>query len=86
MVIYVGETGGTLYQRTQNHLSSVRCKREGMDVPEHFTEGGHTIEDIRVIGLEKVRKNWVAYRRTREQRWMGFLGTHQEAGGLNKKH
>ena len=26
-VVYVGETGGVLYQRVQNHLSSIRCGR-----------------------------------------------------------
>ena len=85
IVVYVGETGGTLYQRTQNHLSSIRCERQGMEVARHFNGEDHAVEDMRVIGLEKVRKNWVAYRRVREQRWMGLLGTLHCTGGLNKK-
>ena len=85
MVVYVGETGGIMYQRIQNHLSSIRCKRPGMEVAKHFNDEGHALEDVRVIGLEKVYKNWLAYRRAREQRWMGLLGTHQYAGGLNRK-
>ena len=84
-VIYVGETGGPLYQRMQNHLSSIRCKRTGMEVAGHFNESGHSISNVKVVGLEKVWKNWVTYRRVREQRWMGLLGTYQGLGGLNKK-
>ena len=84
-VIYVGETGGPLYQRIQNHLSSIRCKRPGMEVAAHFNESGHNIGNMQVVGLEKVWKNWVTYRRLREQRWMGLLGTYQGLGGLNKK-
>ena len=57
-----------------------------MDVAKHFNGEGHALEDVMVIGLEKMRKNWIAYRRVREQRWMGLLVTHQYTGGLNKKH
>ena len=84
-VIYVGETGGPLYQRIQNHLSSIRCKRVGTEVSVHFNEEGHNISNLKVVGLEKVWKNWVTYRRVREQRWMGLLGTYHAKGGLNKK-
>lgn len=84
-VIYVGETGGPLYQRIQNHLSSIRCQRTGMDVAGHFNAGDHSISNVKIVGLEKVWKNWVTYRRVREQRWMGLLGTYQGLGGLNKK-
>ena len=84
-VVYVGETGGQLYQRIQNHLSSIRCKRTGMEVAVHFNEGNHDISHLKVVGLEKIWKNWVTYRRVREQRWMGLLATYQGAGGLNRK-
>ena len=86
-VIYVGETGGMLYQRLQNHMSSIRCRRMEMEVAAHFNAPGHSITDVSFIGLEKVWKNWTAYRRVREQRWVEFLGTCCKAGsgGLNKK-
>ena len=86
-VVYVGETGGVLYQRVQNHLSSIRCRRMEMEVAAHFNAGGHFITDASFIGLEKVWKNWVTYRRVREQRWVELLGTYHKngSGGLNKK-
>ena len=86
-VVYVGETGGIFYQRVQNHLSTIRCGRTEMEVAAHFISDGHRITDAKFIGLEKVWKNWTTYRRVREQRWIGLLGTHQSmgTGGLNKK-
>ena len=55
-----------------------------MEVASHFSGEGHSVEDIRVIGLEKVYKNWVTYRRAREHRWMDLLGTYQRLGDLIK--
>ena len=53
-VVYVGETGGTLYVRAQNHLSTIRCKRTEMEVAAHFNGDGHSIKDASFVGLEKV--------------------------------
>ena len=82
-VVYVGETGGVLYQRIQNHLSSIRCSR--MDVGLHFNNVGHHLSNAKFVGLEKVWKNVVSYRRLREQRWIELFETHVRTGGLNKK-
>ena len=84
-VIYVGETGGILYQRVQNHLSSIRCGRNDMEVAAHFNGDRHQISNAKFVGLEKVWKGWVTYRRVREQRWIGLFETHRREGGLNKK-
>ena len=85
-VVYVGETGGVLYQRLQNHLSTIRCQKNDMDVAVHFNARGHNLSNAKFVGLEKVWKGWVTYRRIREQRWVGLLGTHKRAGGLNTKN
>ena len=85
LVCYVGETGGKLYTRVQNHLSTIRTGKTSFCVSSHFNHGDHTESDMAVVGLEKVWQNSVIYRRLREQRWVGFLGTNQEQGGLNKK-
>jgi len=84
-VIYVGETGGVLYQRIQNHLSTIRCGRNEMVVAAHFNGEGHQLSNAKFVGLEKVWKGWVTYRRVREQRWIGLFDTHRRTGGLNKK-
>ena len=84
-VIYVGETGGPIYARVQNHLSSIRSTNPPVDLPvrRHFLEPGHTIDDLRVVGLERVWRSEVDYRRAREMRWMRLLGTANAVGGLN---
>ena len=82
---YVGETGTSLYAILQNHLSSVRCNRLELPVARHFSVDGHDIGDIKVIGLERVWKNDVFYRRQREMRWIRLLGTDGGQGGCNKR-
>ena len=84
-MIYVGETGGVFYQRVQNHLSTIRCGRNEMDVAAHFNGEGHELSNAKFVGLEKVWKGWVTYRRVREQRWIGFYHKNWRTGGLNKK-
>ena len=83
-VVYVGETGGGIYARVQNHLSSIRTATPAVDLPvrRHFVTPGHSVEDLQVVGLERVWKESVDYRRVREGRWMKLLGTDRD-GGLN---
>jgi len=69
-IIYVGETGTTLYQRTMNHLSSIRNYRHGTPLAKHFNEGNHNIEDFKIIGIEVVKEDSVTYRRLRETDWI----------------
>jgi len=87
-VCYVGETGGCLYTRVQNHLSSIRASNPAVALPvrSHFCASGHSINDVRVIGLERVWRQNVEYRRARERRWMHLLGTNGAVGGMNKRY
>ena len=87
-VCYVGETGGCLYTRIQNHLSSIRTSSPAVSLPvrHHFLAPGHSIDDVRVVGLERVWSHDVEYRRAREKRWMTLLGTQGVTGGLNKRY
>ena len=81
--VYVGETGDTFYTRTANHLSAIRCERDDA-VPKHFRENGHTQEDFRITGLERIRVPRKIFREEKERWWMEKLGTVQPRG-LNKK-
>ena len=64
---------------------NICCGRTEMEVAAHFTGKGHHLSDARFVGLEKVWRSWVTYRRVREQRWVGLFDTHRNVGGLNKK-
>ena len=77
-VVYVGQTGDTIHKRVQNHLSSIRCGREGrIPVNKHFTEGEHSGDDFRIVGLERTWGNSEDRRKFREMRWVGLLGTQR---------
>ena len=53
-MVYVGQTRDTIYKRTKNHTSSIRCRRESrIPVNRHFSQEGHSKEDFRTIGLER---------------------------------
>ncbi|KAH3876895.1 hypothetical protein DPMN_000747 [Dreissena polymorpha] len=52
MYVYVGETSGTLYQRHLLNLSRIRTQHSD-PVPEHFHTDGHSMDDFRIMGLEK---------------------------------
>ena len=88
IVCYVGETGGCLYTRVQNHLSSIRAENPAVCLPvrNHFHSPHHSISDVRVVGLERVWSDNVEYRRARERRWMNLLGTQGAVNGLNKRY
>ncbi|KAH3802440.1 hypothetical protein DPMN_156117 [Dreissena polymorpha] len=52
IVVYVGETGDTLYQRHLLNLSRIRT-RHNDPVTEHFYTNVHSVADFLVMGLEK---------------------------------
>ena len=81
-IVYVGETGTSLYNRMQNHMSTIR-KNDENEIGTHFNSEGHSLDSFRVIGLEKTNKSWI-YRREKEQFWIHKLNTLDE-NGLNKK-
>ena len=82
-IIYVGETGTPLYTRIQNHLSHIR-NGHNEDLNEHFSHNNHSIDNLKIVGIEKARINTVVYRRIRELHWIRQLNTLKPIG-LNKK-
>ena len=56
MFVYVGETGVVCIKGSRI-ICQARCWRLGMDVPNHLNVECYVLEDVLVIGLEKVRKN-----------------------------
>ena len=78
-IIYVGETGTTLYERFQNHLSSIRRTKEE-PVANHFNLNGHNIKDLQILVIEMIRGKDIHYRKIRESFWIGKLCTLHPAG------
>ena len=76
----------TIYKRTQNHLSSIRCNREGrIPVNRHFSGGGHSENNFRIIGLERAWGNSEDRRKFREMRWVGLLGTDSDGENVRRE-
>ncbi|KAH3837797.1 hypothetical protein DPMN_111198 [Dreissena polymorpha] len=76
--VYVGETGGTLYQRHLLNLSRIRTQHSD-PVAEHFYTDGHSMDDFQIMGLEKLSGS-DEYRKTMEQLWKSKLRTFRPYG------
>jgi len=76
--VYVGETGGTLYQRHLLNLSRIRTQHSD-PVAVHFYTDGHSMDDFQIMGLEKLSGS-DEYRKTIEQLWKGKLRTYRPYG------
>ena len=81
-IIYVGETGTTIYTRFQNHLSVVRNKKND-PISYHFNSDKHSAQDLYIVGIEVLSDNDIHYRKVRESFWIKKLQTIQP-NGLNQ--
>ena len=77
--MYVGETGTTVYQRFQNHLSTIK-RRNPNPITDHFTGPSHTHEDLKIVGLEQIKTNDIHLRKIRESFWINKLQTLSPKG------
>ena len=82
-IIYVGETGCTIYERFQNHLSAIKREKDE-PVATHFNDR-HSIEDFSIVGIERIKKKDIHYRKVRESFWIEKLGTINPHG-LNQNY
>ena len=76
--IYVGQTGLSLYERMMVNLSNIRNRKQD-PISEHFTNNGHSINDYKVIIIEKNYGSETA-RLTKESFWIKKLKTLQPDG------
>ena len=81
-LLYIGETGRSLSVRFKEHHDGIRLGRS-LAVAEHFNSAGHSIFDIRVMGLWQCKGSTLD-RKTLESNLIDKLGT-QEPNGLNRK-
>ena len=70
-IVYVGETGDTIYTRMQNHLSQIRRNNKYEPVPIHFNGPSHSIKHFRIIAIEKLYTPDKTYRQLRIRGSMG---------------
>ena len=72
-VLYIGETGRMLRERTGEHLRAITRNPPGFPVAEHFNKPGHELEDM-VVRSVKQRRGTDDARRRDEMRLIFHLG------------
>lgn len=83
-LIYIGQTGDTLYQRMLLNFSKIRTRKTDDPIANHFTQHCHSAEDLKVFGIERVFGT-ETYRKVKEAFWIKKLKT-LEPYGLNTQY
>ena len=79
---YIGESERSLRQRILEHVNYVKTDNMSKTTGIHFNEPGHSIANLSVIILEKVKRNDIFYRKERESYLIKKFNTQHH--GLNK--
>ena len=84
---YVGETDHTLKERFSEHNGYVRTKKVSQTTGAHFNLPGHSIDDMRIMAIEKIsdrgpQNRGPQYRKEMEKENIANFNTYHR--GLNK--
>ena len=78
---YVGETENRLHIRMNGHRSDIRTGKTEKPVAAHFTLPDHSVDDLEVMGIEKIREgDTTQWRKLREKYWIFNLKTLTPSG------
>ena len=83
---YIGESGKSLVERFKGHRGTVIQKGQvdtTAPVGVHFRQPGHSIHDLDIVPLEKIRQKDGLLRKTRESFYIEKFNSVNK--GLNKK-
>ncbi|CAJ0964547.1 unnamed protein product [Ranitomeya imitator] len=53
-LLYVGETTQHVRDRIASHKSTIRCNKNWLPIPEHFSKSGHSVAQLRFQVIEHV--------------------------------
>ena len=79
---YIGETERSMKERMGEHKTYIRKKHLNHPTGEHFNRPGHSIDNITITILEKVKVNDTQYRKEREKYLIKKFDTYYN--GMNK--
>ena len=71
---YVGSTKNALQIRLNGHRYDIGNMKIQKPVAKHFNRRGHSMEDLTIMVIEKLRNNDIQFRRRRERFWIDKLG------------
>ena len=80
---YIGETDRPIRYRISEHVGYVRNNHLNQATGMHFNTPGHSIGDLSITVLEKVKKLDTGYRKEREKHLIQKFNTYYQ--GLNKQ-
>ena len=71
---YIGQTNRRFATRMREHIGDIKNKRDTANAV-HYNSKGHNLSDLRVMFLERVVPNDVAFLLEREEMWIKRLET-----------
>jgi hypothetical protein len=78
---YIGESERTLHERISEHVGYVRTKKTNLTTGQHFNKPGHSLGNMTVTILKKVKSKDPFYRKERETYYIRKFNTFYR--GLN---
>jgi len=69
-----------LHVGMNGHFSDIRTGKIEKPVASHFNLPDHSLKDLQVMRIEKIRRDDVAQRKLRESNWICTLGTLVPSG------
>ena len=79
---YIGETHKQMKDRFEEHKNYVKQKKFKYPTGEHFNLPGHSVNNMKIIIMEKVKETNVFYRKEREHYLIRKFNTFYQ--GMNK--
>ena len=80
---YIGETKRSLKKRLSEHIGYIVNKMTNYPTGKHFNLPGHTVANVNITILEKVRYKNNEYRKEREKYFIRKFNTFYK--GMNKQ-
>ena len=80
---YIGQTERKMNERFSEHKGYVNRKIISQPTGQHFNSPGHSISDMKITIIEKIKKTDQTYREERETYFIALFNTFYR--GLNKK-
>ena len=80
---YIGETGRMLKSRLADHRGYINNQVVSVTTGDHFNLPGHSLANMKIQILERVKINSNQYRKERESYLINKFNTHYE--GLNRQ-
>ena len=81
-MIYIGETERTICERFSDHRGYIKQKILSQPTGSHFNMPGHTLSDMKVTVVEKVKKTDKIYRKERERYFIRYFNAFYD--GMNR--